>query len=154
MIIIDASVALAWCFADEGGELADAVLSRVVGEGAAAPAHWPLEVANGLRSAERRGRLTAEETVRATQLLNGLDVEVVAAELTTATWTVLDGAREHGLTAYDAAYLDLARFRGLALATIDEPLADAATRAGIGVVGVSEPTVEAAADDSHASGDA
>ena len=60
MIVVDASVALAWCLADEQDELTERVLQRVVADGAIAPAHWSLEVANGLWSAERRGRLGRE----------------------------------------------------------------------------------------------
>ncbi len=133
MIIVDASVTLAWCLEDENSGFADHVLDRVVAEGAAAPAHWPLEVANGLLSAERHGRLTVDETARARQLIDALDIEVVPVELPTATGTVLDTAREFALTAYDAAYLDLARFRGIPLATIDEPLIAATKSAGVQV---------------------
>jgi hypothetical protein len=46
MFVIDASVALAWCFDDEASRAADAVLERLENEAAVAPAHWPLEVAN------------------------------------------------------------------------------------------------------------
>ena len=53
------------------------------------------------------------------------------AQLTTATWTVLETARTFGLTAYDAAYLDLARHRGIALATLDDDIAKACAAAGI-----------------------
>lgn len=131
MIIADASVTLAWCLADESDDYAERMLDRVAQEGALAPAHWPLEVANGLRSAERRGRLAEAEVKRVRQLLDGLGIEIVPVELSTATGTVLDTAREHGLSAYDAAYLDLALFRDLPLATISEALRAACGRAGV-----------------------
>lgn len=133
MIIVDASVTLAWCLADEADEYAERMLDRVVQEGASAPAHWPLEVANGLRSAERRGRLAEGDVTRARQLLADLGIEVVPIELSTATGTVLETAREYRLSAYDAAYLDLALFRSVALATIDEPLKLACQQAGLQV---------------------
>ena len=47
---------------------------------------------------------------------------------------VLATAREFGLTAYDAAYLDAARVQQLTLATLDRPLKDAAVRASISIV--------------------
>jgi predicted nucleic acid-binding protein len=131
VIVVDASVTLAWCLADEADEYADRMLDRVVQEGAVAPAQWPLEVANGLRSAERRGRLTETDIARATQLLADLGIEVVPVELPTATGAVLATAREHDLSAYDAAYLDLASFRSIALATIDEALRRACEQAGV-----------------------
>ena len=131
MIVIDASVALAWCLGDEADEYAERVLERVVAESAAAPAHWPLEVANGIRSAERRGRVVEREVGDIARLLDNLDVEVVPVELTTALWSVLDLAREHDLSAYDAGYLGLARHRGVALATLDEALRAACQQAGV-----------------------
>lgn len=133
MIVIDASMALAWCLADEEDDLAERALARAATEGAAAPVHWALEVANGLLSAERRNRLLPDETERARQLLADLDIEIVPVELGTATGSVLDLARKHGLTAYDAAYLGLAWFRGVALATLDAPLRQAAVAEGVSV---------------------
>lgn len=131
MIVVDASVTLAWCLADENGDYAERILDRVVRESAVAPAHWPLEVANGLRSAERRGRIDADGVARVSQLLNGLDIEIVPVELSTAIGTVVDTARTHELSAYDAVYLDLARVRGVPLATIDGPLRAACADAGV-----------------------
>ena len=131
MIVVDASVALAWCLSDEEDDLAERVLDRVAADGGVAPAHWPLEVANGLLAAERRGRLDAADTDRARRLLNDLEIEIVPVELSTAAGMVLDTARSHGLSAYDAAYLDLATFRGLALATLDADLSRAAQAAQV-----------------------
>ena len=131
MIVVDASVALAWCLTDESSVYAYSVLDRVASEGAIAPAHWPLEVANGLLSAQRRGRLDAEAVMDASRVLDQLEIEIVPIELTTALWSVLDAAQGHALSAYDAAYLDLARFRGSALATLDESLKAACRQAGV-----------------------
>ena len=133
MIVVDASVTLAWCLSDEADNYAERILERVVAESAAAPAHWPLEVANGIRSAERRGRVVENEVSDIARLLDNLAVEVVPVELTTALWSVLDLAREHDLSAYDAGYLGLARHRGLELATLDETLRQACQRAGVQV---------------------
>lgn len=134
MFVIDASITLAWCFDDESSVDADRVLARLEQEEALAPAQWPLEIANALRTAERRGRLDASELPRLRALLAALPVEVAPVELTTATGGVLEAARTHDLTAYDAAYLDLAAIRGLSLATGDERLRAACARAGVEVV--------------------
>jgi predicted nucleic acid-binding protein len=131
VIVVDASIALAWCFEDEHDDRADAVLDMVAAQGAVAPGHWSLEVANGLLAAERRGRLSAEDTLRAQRLLADLAIEVVPVELGATTNGLLDVARAHGLTAYDAAYLDLAQFRGLALGTLDDDLVRACHAAGV-----------------------
>jgi predicted nucleic acid-binding protein len=131
VIVVDASVALAWCLSDERDDTAESVLDLVAADGALAPAHWPLEVANGLLAAERRGRLTAADTGRALRLLLGLGVDILPVELSTAAGSVLDTGRDLRLTAYDAAYLDLARHRGIPLATLDQDLADACRSAGV-----------------------
>jgi predicted nucleic acid-binding protein len=122
VIVVDASITLAWCLGDERDALAVRALEHVAADGAAAPAHWPLEVANGLWAAERRGRLVHADTERARRLLGDLDIEVVPVELSTAAFSILEVARELGLSAYDAAYLDLARFRQIPLATLDDDL--------------------------------
>jgi predicted nucleic acid-binding protein len=134
LIVVDASITLAWCLGDERDALAERVLEQVVTDGAVAPAHWPLEVANGLWAAERRGRLDATDTERVRRLLADLDIEVVPVELSTATTAVLDAARSLGLSVYDAAYLDLARFRDVPIATLDDDLARACQESGVQLV--------------------
>ena len=134
MFVVDASVTLAWCFGDEASAAADRVLTRLETEPAIAPAHWPLEIANALRTAERRGRLVANDLPRLRALLAALPVEIAPVELTTAVFGVLETARRENLSAYDAAYLELAAIRGLALATVDERLREACVRAGVEVV--------------------
>ena len=130
-IALDASVALAWCFADEASDLADRVLDRLDLEGALVPAIWPLEVANGLRTAERRGRLDLADLQRVRALLGSLPVQVETDDLNTALGEISDLARNLDLTAYDAAYLALAARRGLELATIDDQLIRACRLAGV-----------------------
>ena len=132
--VLDASIALAWCFDDESSPAADVVLDRLEREGAVAPAHWPLEVANALRTAEARGRLGPSDVVRLRALLTALPVELAPVEVATALHGVLETARMQRLTAYDAAYLDLAAVRGLPLATMDEGLRAACERVGIELV--------------------
>lgn len=45
-------------------------------------------------------------------------------------------AGRHGLSVYDAAYLELAKRRGLPLATLDEPLREAARGEGVALLGM------------------
>jgi predicted nucleic acid-binding protein len=135
MFVVDASVVLAWCFEDEAAEAADRVLSRLASETAVAPAIWPLEIANAIRSAERRGRLTIADSARLREVLAALPVEVEPTPLALALGEVTEFARAAGLSAYDAAYLALAAARGLPLATADDRLAAAARAAGIELAG-------------------
>lgn len=134
MIVVDASITLAWCLGDERDALAERTLERVVTEGAVAPAHWTLEVANGLWAAERRGRLDRADTERIRRLLVDLGIEILPVELWTATTAVLDAARDLRLSVYDAAYLDLARFRDIPMATLDDDLARACQASGVRLV--------------------
>lgn len=131
--VVDASITLAWCFEDEASGDAEAALERLLAEGAIAPAHWPLEIANALWSAERRGRLAASDLPTLRSMLITLPVEILPVELSTALSTI-DTAQAHGLSAYDATYLHLAEVRGLGLATIDARLRAACASAGVPVI--------------------
>ena len=102
-------------------------------EGGIVPAHWPLEVANAIRSAERRGRLDEKAVHDLRPRLNVLPVEVLPVELSTALG-VIETARRHDLSVYDASYLDLADIRGVGLATVDARLAAACRVAGVPLV--------------------
>ena len=93
------------------------------------PARWLLEVVNLLLSAQRRKRITADKrrelAAAAAALRIKVDRELVAI-------TALDDiASSHGLTAYDAASLELALRRGLPLAALDEALIAAMAKAGV-----------------------
>ena len=135
MIVIDASVTLAWCLEDESSGLADEVLTHLEADEGLAPSIWPLEVSNGLRTAERRGRLERRDIPRLRQLLEALPIRIEPVGLGPALGDVLDLAREHELTSYDAAYLSAALRFGLRMGTVDQRLARACTSAGVGLIG-------------------
>jgi predicted nucleic acid-binding protein len=73
-VVIDASVALAWCFPDEGSSYADAVLVELRGNPILVPSVWALEVANGVLVGERSKRLHQPEIRRFRTLLENLSV--------------------------------------------------------------------------------
>ncbi len=129
--VLDNSVALAWCFEDEQTPQIMALLDRLTEDGAMAPQLWPLEALNGLLTAERRGRIDAG--VR--QLLAGFLRELpvgIDDETATRGWSATaELAGRHRLTAYDAAYLELALRLRLPLATRDQSLMQAARQAGV-----------------------
>jgi len=133
--VLDNSVAMAWCFDDEGSEYARRVLDRLDEETALVPALWPLEVSNAIRTAERRQRLQSPDVVRFTELVRALPITIDAPDLARALGSVLNLAREYGLTTYDAAYLELAMRERIPLATLDDDLRAAARRAGVPMVG-------------------
>ncbi|MCM2255333.1 MAG: type II toxin-antitoxin system VapC family toxin [Vicinamibacteria bacterium] len=132
MLVIDTSVAAAWWFADEVTPATDAVLERVVAEGAVVPALFPAEVANVLVQAERRKRIAPALADRVLGILSGLPIEVEAS--LRAPGGAVQLARAHGLTVYDATYLETAIRRALPLATLDRELQRAARTAGVALV--------------------
>jgi predicted nucleic acid-binding protein len=128
---VDASVALAWCFPDEGSEYADGVLVALEGQTILVPPVWALEIANALLIGERRKRLGQGEILRFVALLEGLSVFQDGQAVSEAVSKVVPLARDYSLSAYDAAYLQLAIRHGAPLATLDGGLQKAAKRAGI-----------------------
>ncbi|HZS87583.1 MAG TPA: type II toxin-antitoxin system VapC family toxin [Chloroflexota bacterium] len=140
-IVLDASITLAWVHSQPPAEATHAQQILLVDD-ALVPAIWPAEVANGLLVAERRGMLTADQRTSFLALLRRLDiaVEATGAELTLSV--TLNLARDHGLSVYDAMYLELARREGVPLATLDSRVREAATRLGITILEPeSDPTL-------------
>lgn len=133
--IIDCSITMAWCFEDERTEATVRIQDRLIDEGAIVPRHWELEVANVLVMAEKRKRISTADSMR---FLNDLRVFEIQVDNQSSGWIfdhVLPLCRAHGLTSYDAAYLDLALRRQLPLATLDNDLRRAATSLGMEILG-------------------
>jgi predicted nucleic acid-binding protein len=130
--VLDASVALSWCFQDEASAYADQIL-HMFAEGAEAhvPAIWPFEVCNALVIAERRNRIGVAGSTYWLNRIAGLQIVTSPLSHLRETAEPFSIAREYGLTIYDAAYLELAHRSDLPLATIDRKLQAAARRAGI-----------------------
>lgn len=136
MFVLDASMSLAWGFEDETDSLARAILRRLRDSEAVVPPIWSFEVANGLLIGERRQRVSRAEVSRFLDVLGGLPIVIDSVDGShQAFGPVSTLAREQGLSAYDASYLELALRRGLPLATLDRRLRDAATRLTVPLVG-------------------
>jgi predicted nucleic acid-binding protein len=131
--VLDNSIVMAWSFEDETDEYADAVLDRLAKARAVVPALWPLEVANALLMGERRKRSTEAETINWTGILASLPIVIDGETNAHARSGTLSLARGHNLTAYDAAYLELAIRRSLPTATIDRKLKTAAEAVGVAI---------------------
>lgn len=134
LLVLDCSVAVAWCFEDEATEALDALLDRVQADGAVVPSWWMLEVANVLLMATRRGRVAREAVQERLALLDMLAIETDVDDVG-PVWrsTVLTLAQTEMLTFYDAVYLELAIRRGLPLASSDKALRRAAVQRGVAV---------------------
>ncbi len=131
--VVDSSVTMAWAFDDEDDDYANQVLGSLETTAALASPVWPLEVANVLVVAERKGRIGIADSQRFIRLLEALPIEVHPVSVGECLQAVLDAARRHGLSAYDASYLQLAMDRSLPLATNDLPLRRAAEAAGVSI---------------------
>ncbi len=129
--VLDCSVTMAWCFADEAGPYTDRALESLAEREAWAPDIWQLEVANVLVVAERRKRLTKADSTRFIGLLQALPIRVAPGAAERGLNAILTLARDQKLSAYDAAYLELAMRMGCELATEDTALRRASRRCGV-----------------------
>jgi len=134
--VLDASVALAWFVDDPMLSYAEQIKQFIEGgKKAVVPALWTLEMANGFCMAERRGKLTAEQTDHGFLQLEIIMVSGIQVNSDVASLQeLLATARAFHLTACDAVYLDLARREGLPLATLDKGLRAAAAKAGVALL--------------------
>ena len=104
--VLDGSVTLAWLFHDEKDAYADAIVSKLPHLEMVVPRLWHLEIANVLLVGERRGRNTQADTSAWLSSLSGLPIIIDGATESRAWSDTVALARQHGLTAYDASYLE------------------------------------------------
>jgi predicted nucleic acid-binding protein len=127
---------MAWCFTEEATEFTQTLLSRLSNLTASAvvPALWLYEVANVVELAIRRGRIPKETAAAFLESLADLPIEVENPSRAQVFLTVRTLARQYQLTAYDAAYLELAIRHKLPIASLDKALSRAALAAGLNSV--------------------
>jgi predicted nucleic acid-binding protein len=130
-LVIDASVTACWAFDDEDHATAARARERLETEDAWVPSLWFFEVRNSLIVAERRGRVDEAHVSRFLGLLARLPIQI---DYDPVDGDLMNMARQRRLTAYDAAYLELARRKGAPLATLDRALATAASSADVALV--------------------
>jgi predicted nucleic acid-binding protein len=133
-LALDASLTLTWCFEDEATPWSEALLERVMREGAVAASIWPLEVANGLRSGFLRRRIDLQRAAAFAQALDSLPIQIDSGAATVSPAQALALALQYDLTPYDATYVEVATRHGLALACNDGPMRTSAGAAGIEVL--------------------
>jgi predicted nucleic acid-binding protein len=134
--ILDASVALAWIYANETTAAILRVFDELKASDAWIPALWRWEVANALQMNVRRGRHGADFRDAALSNLAWFPIQVDAQAEPEAWLGALRIAERHNLTLYDASYLEIAQRRKLPLATLDRELRAAAEIEGVQVLGV------------------
>ncbi len=113
----------AWFLEDEASPLADKALDYIQSgkNGLVAPALWYYELMNMLLVAERRKRLTTNAAGDARRFLDRLPLTVDALD-SVSRESVYAIARTHGLSFYDATYLELAYRIDAPLITADKAL--------------------------------
>jgi len=135
-LVLDASITLAWCYAEETTEAVQRSFDIVRTDGAWVPVLWLWEVANVLQMNVRRGRHNTKFRDRALADLALFPIKE-DAEAGRQAWSgTLILAERHGLTVYDAAYLEVALRHGLPLATLDQDLRAAARAENVQLLGV------------------
>ena len=136
--VLDASVALLWLVPGTnpaGVDYAEATLVALKDAQALVPSLWALEVANVVAKLETKTIVTEADSQRYVALLGQLPIVTDPSTATHALGDTLNLARRYRLSAYDAAYLELALRTGLPLATLDAGLAKAAATAGVQILG-------------------
>ena len=129
--VVDCSVVMAWCFADESSPEAERVLQRLENEWAIVPDLCHLETLNVLLIAERKKRISRVQTQRLLTFLGELPIATDTGSVPTRLPAILDLGRSLGVTSYGAAYIELAVRLGLPLATLDRQMRGAARTAGV-----------------------
>ena len=127
-LVIDPSALLALALEDEAADYAEQVLAAVVEHSARVPTLFYFEVRNVLVVNEWRGRIAPESTDAFLSALQDLPIEVAPLP---SDLSLMELARKHRLTAYDAAYLELARSSGSVLATLDREIRASAEAVGV-----------------------
>jgi len=129
--VLDASTVVAWALGETDTRAAHAV-ELIRSTEAVVPTLWWFELRNALVVNERRGRLTEHESTVFLQRVAQLSIVM---DRSPDDARVMGLARKHRLTVYDAAYLELSLREAIPLATLDNPLADAARTEGVRLVG-------------------
>ncbi|MEE9394779.1 MAG: type II toxin-antitoxin system VapC family toxin [Planctomycetota bacterium] len=131
VFVLDASVALSWCFEDEASEFADGILDSLKTNTALVPSVlFQLEICNGLLVAERRQRLSELQVREWKSQFEKLAIIAIAVPLA----EVFELARRHQRSSYDGAYLTLAKRQNVPLATLDGGMRQAAKEAGVALL--------------------
>lgn len=135
--VLDNSVAMLWLLPQSnpaGIDMAERVLDQLTLTDAVVPSLWRLEASNVIAKSLRLKKVTQAQATAFIALLDDLNIETDDQTDRRALHDTLDVAWRYGLSAYDAAYLELALRKNMAIATLDEKLAAAATEAGVQVL--------------------
>ena len=129
--VLDNSVTMRWCFEGTATPYSEVLEQLLTGHEAQVPVLWLYEVVSVLAKGQRTGAITMEKAHGFLEDLRSLDIAVDAEGFANIFGEVHRLAVVHGLSGYDAAYLELAIRRNLPLASLDDDLNRAADAAGV-----------------------
>ena len=128
MIVVDASLFVAWLLNEPSHGPEDAVWDSLSADTLLVPSHWSNEIANALRKAVRTGRIKADEITPIAERVSTFDIGFAEPTPVQEIGSLAKEALVCGLSAYDMTYVRLAREFQLPLATIDQEMRNAAQR--------------------------
>jgi len=131
LIVLDASVMLAWLFREPALASRPQIQAALAQETLLVPAHWPAEIGNTLVVNARRGRISEDDLANMIESLQTFAVSPQAPPETEYFEPLLRFAQAHRLTFYDAVYVQLALETESTLATLDEDMRKAALHLGL-----------------------
>ena len=131
MIVVDASMFVAWLLNEPRQSAEQEVWDALVGESALVPAHWPNEVANALRRAVRRNRISLEDIGSTLEDLAPFDIKLSTPPSVQDIEALTKDALRLDLSVYDLHYINLAKTHRLPLATIDAAMRSAARKVDV-----------------------
>jgi predicted nucleic acid-binding protein len=133
LIVLDASLMAAWLFGERPSPALH-VYNALPDVPIVVPAHWPIEISNALRTNLRAGRISVEHFQLILKELDRLVIHVEPAIDIDDIVPLAHFAEIHNVTAYDAAYLQLAIQQRAILATLDEPMRSAARALSVAIL--------------------
>jgi predicted nucleic acid-binding protein len=128
LIVVDASLFVAWLLNEPDHGPADSVWDILTAETIFVPGHWPNEIANALRRAVRTNRLRMDEVSPIAERVNTFEIGFAKPTPRSQIGSLALEALEFGLSTYDMTYVRLARDHRCPLATIDGAMRNAARR--------------------------
>jgi predicted nucleic acid-binding protein len=133
--VLDNSVTMRWCFENTSTPYSEAILQEMInGTEAVVPVLWLYEVVSVLAKSQRNGSITPDKVTRFLDNLRSFSITVDQDSFHLIFTDVHRLAVQHGLTGYDASYLELATRRDLPIATLDVELQKAAVASGVKLI--------------------
>ncbi len=133
-VVVDASVTISWCIADEATEISDRMLVTASRRGMVVPVIWWLEVTNIMVLGRRRNRVTEADWDDLESTMAKFDVETDQFDSSRIVNAAARMSSEFRLSVYDACYLELAFRRKLPLMTMDKMLISASLASGVSIL--------------------